>query len=146
MQSTVAAWPQARAQCPVFGRVWELNVLFQDFIDFRLRLTRVRALRAETLFFSNIWPLARPNIAKRMWGWVKITASKATLVEYKIFLDIWKVQTLILIISELNWVILHEFGRNYSFTRQVGLIIGSTRWPDPGRLFPPVWRPQYIFP
>ena len=40
---------------------------------------------------------------------------------------IQKVETLIFGILGLNWFNLNKFGRNSSFTRQVGLIIGSSR-------------------
>ena len=76
---------------------------------------------------SNIWPLAQPNLAKEGLGLLEITASKATLVESGIFPDIWKVQTLILVISGLNWVILNKFGSNSSFTKSLGWIINSSR-------------------
>ena len=48
---------------------------------------------------------------------IKITASEATLVESVIFPDIWKVQTLILVISGLNLFVLDKIGLNSSFTR-----------------------------
>ena len=40
---------------------------------------------------------------------------------------IQKVETLIFAILGLKWLILNKFGRNSSFTRQVGLIIASSR-------------------
>ena len=53
-----------------------------------------------------MWPLAQPNIAKKVaaagWEGVKKTGLVATLAESVIFPDISKVQTLILVILNLN--------------------------------------------
>ena len=55
--------------------------------------------------FSNIWPLERPNIEKRKPLLLKLTSEQAGIGlrrESVDFLDIQKVETLILVILYLN--------------------------------------------
>ena len=71
-------------------------------------MTKLRSLVAPkglADILSNIWPLARPNIAREGLGGLKLTSEQAGIGlrrESVDFLDIQKVETLILRISALN--------------------------------------------
>ena len=45
--------------------------------------TRVRALRAKTRIFPNIWPLAGPNIAENLLGEKAVLASGGKKLDFR---------------------------------------------------------------
>ena len=73
------------------------------------------------IFFSYIWPLAGRNIAKKGGPLRKLARVRPILglLTFGSNPDF--------VISGLNLVNLNKFGRNSSFTRQMGLIIASSR-------------------
>ena len=80
--------------------------------DFDLLRVGARAWQTKPSFFDLLGS-GRVNSG---WGCVKITFSLATGSEFGIFLDISEVQTLVCVMLDPNWLILHKNVRNSSFT------------------------------
>ena len=53
------------------------------FLERATALTRVRALRAKTRIFSNIWPLAQPNIAENLLASRLALASSGKTLDFR---------------------------------------------------------------